>query len=144
MKRLPPTLYRSEQGQPVTMCDQPETICVLDDDASVLKALRRLLRSAKLQAITFNEPGAFLTHAETNAIGLAVIDIWMPEVNGLEVQRRLHEIAPKTAVIMLTGRDAPEMRRVALAQGAAAFFAKPFEDEAFLKTIRAALSQAEP
>jgi FixJ family two-component response regulator len=119
--------------------NQSETICILDDDASVLKAMRRLLRSAGLQALTFSEARAFLQHVESNAIALAIIDIWMPEVNGLEVQRALLDIAPSIPVIMMTGREAPAMRSVALAQGAAAFFAKPFADEALLGAIRKAL-----
>jgi FixJ family two-component response regulator len=116
-----------------------ETICILDDDASVLKAIRRLLRSAGLQALAFNEAHAFLQYAESNGVALAIIDIWMPEINGLEVQRKLLEIAPGIPVIMMTGRDAPAMRSVALAQGAAAFFAKPFTDEALLGAVHATL-----
>ena len=120
--------------------DNPsETICILDDDASVLKAMRRLLRSAGLPVLAFNEAHAFLRHAESNSIALAIIDIWMPEMNGLEVQRRLLEVAPGIPVIMMTGRDAPAMRSVALAQGATAFFAKPFADEALLGAIRETL-----
>jgi FixJ family two-component response regulator len=118
---------------------EPETICILDDDTSVLKALRRLLRSDGLQMTAFNEPGSFLEHAESHAISLAIIDIWMPEVNGLEVQRRLLAIAPNTPVIMMTGREDPAMRSVALAQGAAGFIAKPFKDAVFLGAVRAAL-----
>jgi FixJ family two-component response regulator len=116
-----------------------ETICILDDDASVLKAMRRLLRSAGLQALAFNEAHAFLQYAESNDIALAIIDIWMPEINGLEVQRKLLEIAPGIPVIMMTGRDAPAMRSIALAQGVTAFFAKPFADEALLGAVHHAL-----
>lgn len=101
--------------------------------------MRRLLRSAGLQVLTFNEAHAFLQHAEKNGLALAIIDIWMPETNGLAVQRKLLEMAPSTPVIVMTGRDAPAMRSVALAQGAAAFFAKPFADEALLRAIRRAL-----
>jgi FixJ family two-component response regulator len=119
--------------------NQSETICILDDDASVLKAMRRLLRSAGLPVLAFSEARAFLQHVEKNAVALAIIDIWMPEINGLEVQRKLLEVAPGIPVIMMTGRDAPAMRSVALAQGAAAFFAKPFPDEALLGAIHEAL-----
>ena len=72
-------------------------------------------------------------------MALAIIDVWMPEINGLEVQRKLLEMAPSTPVIMMTGRDAPAMRSIALAQGAAAFLAKPFADETLLGAIREAL-----
>ena len=124
------------------MPNPSETICILDDDASVLKAMRRLLRSAGLQALAFTEAHAFLQHIQSNAVALAIIDIWMPEINGLEVQRRLLEVAPRLPVIMMTGRDAPAMRSVALAQGATALFAKPFADEALLGAVRAALGSS--
>jgi FixJ family two-component response regulator len=116
-----------------------QTICVLDDDAAILKALRRLLRSDGLQMTAFEESESFLEHAESHAISLAIIDIWMPDVNGLEVQRRLLSIAPDTPVIMMTGRDDPTARSIALAQGAAEFLAKPFNDAVFLGAVRAAL-----
>jgi FixJ family two-component response regulator len=119
--------------------DQSEVICVVDDDTSVLKALRRLLCSAGLRMISFNDPRLFLEHAKNHVIALAIIDVWMPELGGLEVQRLLHDIAPATPVIMMTGRDDPGTDSIALAQGAAAFFAKPFDDTAFLKAIRETL-----
>jgi FixJ family two-component response regulator len=119
--------------------DQSKIICVVDDDAAVLKALGRLLRSAGLQMMPFDNPRLFLEHAENHTITLAIIDVWMPELSGLEVQRRLHHMAPATAIIMMTGRDDPGMDRVAFAQGARAFFAKPFADAAFLEAVRTAL-----
>ena len=118
---------------------QPESICVVDDDAAVLKALRRLLRSAGLEMMPFEDPQLFLEHAKNHSITLAIIDIWMPELNGLEVQRLLHNMAPATRVIMMTGRDDPGMDSLAFAQGAIAFFTKPFDDTAFLKAIHTAL-----
>ena len=121
------------------MPDQPEIICVVDDDAAVLKALGRLLRSAGLQMMPFNNPRLFLEHAQNHVIALAIIDVWMPELNGLEVLRLLHNMAPATRVIMMTGRDDPGMDSVAFAQGARGFFTKPFDDAALLETIHAAL-----
>lgn len=115
------------------------TICILDDDASVLKALRRLLRAAGLQALVFSEVHAFLRRAETHGMSLAIIDVCLPEIDGLEVQRRLLEVTPTVPVIMMTGRDAPAVRSTALAQGAAAFLIKPFADETLLGAIREAL-----
>jgi FixJ family two-component response regulator len=119
--------------------NQPESICVVDDDTSVLKALRRLLYSAGLPIIPFDDPRLFLEHAKNHVIALAVIDVWMPQLNGLEVQRRFHDIAPNTPVIMMTGRDDPGIDSIALAQGAVAFLTKPFDDTAFLEAIHAAL-----
>jgi len=87
----------------------------------------------------FDNPQLFLEHARNHVIALAIIDVWMPELDGLEVQRRLHDIAPATPVIMMTGRDDPGIDRIALAQGAVAFLNKPFADTAFLEAIHSAL-----
>ena len=89
--------------------------------------------------MAFQEARAFLQHAESNGLALAILDVCMPEINGLEVQRKLLELTPSTPVILMTGRDAPAVRSVALAQGATAFFVKPFADEALLGAVREAL-----
>ena len=72
---------------------------------------------------------------------MAVIDILMPEMNGLEVQTRLGHIAPTTRVIVLTSKDDPSVRAKAMDGGAFAFFLKPMDNEEFLDRIRAALSR---
>jgi len=123
--------------------DQQETICVVDDDTSVLKALGRLLSSAGLRMTGFSDPRLFLEHAKDHQVALVILDVWMPELSGLEVQRLLRTIAPATPVIIMTARDDPGMDRIAFAQGAVAFFAKPFSDVAFLETILRALPEVE-
>ena len=59
----------------------------------------------------------------------------MPQINGFEVQRLLLEMVPTTPVIMMTARDNPGAEKVAFAQGTVAFFAKPFDDAAFLEAV---------
>jgi FixJ family two-component response regulator len=61
------------------------TICIVDDDPSVLKSLERLLRSDGLVVRAFSEATPFLTYVSTNRVELVVPDIWMKQVNGLEV-----------------------------------------------------------
>ena len=121
------------------MPDRSETVCVVDDDTSVLKAMGRLLSSAGLRVMSFNHPQLFLEHAKDHKVALVVIDVWMPDLSGLEVQRLLQTIAPSTPVIIMTARDDPGMDRIALAQGAVGFFAKPFNDSAFLEVVLQAL-----
>lgn len=123
--------------------NRPETICVVDDDTSVLKALGRLLSSAGLRTMPFNDPRLFLEHAKENKVALAIIDVWMPELSGLEVQRLLCTIAPFTPVIIMTARDDPGMDRIAFTQGAVGFFTKPFNDSAFLEAVLRALPDGE-
>ena len=69
--------------------NRQETICVVDDDTSVLKALGRLLSSAGLRMTGFDDPRRFLEHVKEQQVALAIIDVWMPELSGLEVQRLL-------------------------------------------------------
>jgi FixJ family two-component response regulator len=118
-----------------------ETLVVylLDDDASILKATRRLLDSAGWNNVEiFTDPIAFLEHAAMHRPELAVIDILMPDMNGLEVQTRLQSVSPSTRVIMLTANDDPSVRRMAMNEGASAFFIKGVQSGEFLAGVKAA------
>lgn len=119
-----------------------DVICLLDDDSSVLKAVARLLSSAGWQAQQFSDPEKFLEYAKIHRAPVAVIDVWMPLMNGLEVQSRLREISPSTRVIIFTGKEDPLVRCTALNAGASAFLTKPFDDEELLTAIRLALAPA--
>ena len=116
-------------------------ICLLDDDPSVLKATARLLVSAGREVKPFDDPHFFLAYAQTHRPRLAILDIWMPLMDGLEVQRRLRDVSPSTRVIILTSKDDPSVRSQALSAGAAGFFTKPVADDAFLGGIEAALGE---
>ena len=69
---------------------------------------------------------------------LAVIDMVMPDMNGLEVQTRLRRVSPSTRVIVLTAKDDPSIRRIAMNAGASAFFIKGVESGDFLAGVKAA------
>ena len=118
---------------------QPESICILDDDNSVLRSITRLLYSEGLKATSFDRAEDMLAHARTHAVLVAVLDVWMPDMSGLEVQASLNKISPSTKVIVMTGRETPAIRAAALEAGAFAFVQKPFNDEAFLFLIHQAL-----
>jgi two-component system response regulator HydG len=119
--------------------NDPSAVCLLDDHPSVLKGLVRLLSSAGLKAEPFSDPNKFLDYERIHQSPIAVIDIWMPIMNGLEVQSQLRDISPSTRVIMLTANDDPSLRATALNAGASAFLTKPFNDEEFLAIVRHAL-----
>ena len=119
-----------------------DVICLLDDDPSVLKAVARLISSAGWQAQQFSDPEKFLEYAKIHRAPVAVIDVWMPIMSGLEVQSRLKELSPSTRVIIFTGKDDPLVRSTALNAGASAFLTKPFDDEELLTAVRLALAPA--
>ncbi|HZS17233.1 MAG TPA: response regulator [Candidatus Udaeobacter sp.] len=119
-----------------------DVVCLLDDDPSVLKAVGRLLCSAGCRVEQFSDPNEFLGYAKVHRTAVAVIDVWMPVMSGLEVQSRLHELSPSTRVIIFTGRDDQRVRSSALNAGASAFLMKPFDDEELLTAVRLALASA--
>jgi two-component system, OmpR family, response regulator ChvI len=116
-------------------------VCLLDDDPSVLKATSRLLSSSGWTVESFTDPVAFLQYARKRRPSVAVIDIKMPTMDGLEVQRRLRTISPATRVIVLTGKDDPAVRTSAMNAGASDFFRKPITDGGLLAAIRSAASE---
>ena len=115
-------------------------VCLLDDDPSVLKALGRLLSSADLHAETFSDCNEFLRYARTHRPAVALVDVCMPQMSGLEVQSQLQKLSPSTRVIIFTANPDPRVRTTALNAGASAFFIKPFDDEELLTAIRLALA----
>jgi FixJ family two-component response regulator len=112
-----------------------ETIYLLDDDSSILKSTGRLLDSAGWKVVAFTDPIAFLEQAAKHRPEVAVIDILMPTMSGLEVQTRLRRVSPSTRVIILTAKDDPSVRRIAMNSGASAFFIKGMESGEFLAGV---------
>jgi two-component system response regulator FixJ len=122
----------------IALSKETLAVCLLDDDTSILKATRRLLDSAGWEVEAFTDPIAFLEHAAMHCPSVAVIDIRMPDMNGLEVQMRLRRVAPSTRVIVLTGKDDPAVRTTAMNAGAFSFFIKGVDNKEFLAGIKAA------
>ena len=117
-----------------------EIVCLVDDDLSVLKSIERLLASDGFSVRAFNKPKEFLTYVQAHAVPLVVLDIWMEEMSGLEVQAQLFAVSPQTRVIIITGREDQTAKLAALQSGVIAFFTKPFDDDQFLNAVRGALA----
>lgn len=128
------------KGSALSVTDN-EPIWVLDDDASMLKALGRLLSSAGFAVEKFSHPEAFLSKLEHSRCRVAILDMWMPDMNGLEVQTCLRRDSPETRIIFISGRDDPSVRQTALDMGAFGFLAKPFEDEVLVQLIHQAAAR---
>jgi len=125
------------KGSPLSASDR-DSIWLLDDDLSMLKALSRLMSSAGFIAEKFSDPVAFLARLKQATCRVAILDVWMPQMNGLEVQARLRRDSPETRIIFITGRDDPSVRQTALDAGALAFLTKPFEDETLVQLVQKA------
>ena len=134
--------FQKERSKVVAASDQKtSTVCLIDDDQSVLKATGRLLTSAGWKVDAFDDPFEFLEHAKTCQPRVVVLDILMPKMNGLEVQKRLKTLSPHSRVIILTSKDDASVRTEAINNGACAFFLKPVSDEEFLAGVDAAFTK---
>src|SRR4051794_34455336 len=116
--------------------------CLVDDDASVLRSMQYLLASDGLKVRAFNKPQEFLDYADKNPVAVVVTDVWMEGVTGLEILARMCALTPRPRVIVITAREDMAARATAMQIGPTAFFMKPFDDEAFVSAVRAALNQA--
>src|SRR4030095_10212336 len=132
--------WKQKAGLPVSASGR-DGIWLLDDDASMLKALGRLLNSAGFVVEKFSRPADFLSKLKQRECRVAVLDVWMPEMTVLEGQACLRRDSPKTRIIFITGRDDPSVRQTALDAGAFGFLAKPFEDEVLLQLIHKATTR---
>jgi two-component system, LuxR family, response regulator FixJ len=117
-----------------------EIVCLVDDDPAFLKSLERLLASDGFSVRSFNKPKSFLAHVQAHPVPVVVLDIWMDEMSGLEVQANLSALSPGTRVIIITGRKDPSAKLTALHLGVVAFFTKPFDGTQFLTAVRGALA----
>jgi FixJ family two-component response regulator len=121
------------------MTDKLFTVFLVDDDAGVLKALSRLLKARGYEILSFTSPQAFLADHDASVPGCAVLDVSMPDLDGLSLQRALSAGGSQRPVIFLTGNgDIPTSVR-AMRAGAIDFLTKPVNDSDLL----AAISHAE-
>lgn len=120
-------------------------IAVVDDDKSVCRAVRRLLRSMRMEAETFSSGQEFLDLLESMPSfkpDSLILDVQMPGMTGLEVQHRLNMSGRMIPVIFITAHDEIGVREKALDAGAIAFLRKPFGDSLLIKTLQGALKDS--
>jgi FixJ family two-component response regulator len=119
-------------------------VCLVDDDASVRKSVARVLESSGFNVDAFSEPEAFLGHLTAHSVPVAVLDIWMNNMTGMELLAHLCARSPKTRVIFITGHEDPAAEATVRQAGAFAFFIKPFDHKRFLAAVRDAFDQTPP
>ncbi len=115
------------------------TVFIVDDEPAVLKSLSRLMRSAKLVALTFSSPQEFLDQYDPEMPGCLILDVAMPGMGGLQLQQALIMKGSEIPIIFLTGHGEMPMSVRAMKRGAVDFLTKPVNDEDLLKAIRVAI-----
>jgi FixJ family two-component response regulator len=117
------------------------TVFLVDDDPGVLRALTRLLRASGREVRAFASQQAFLGEHDSAAPGCLVLDVAMPERNGLDFQRDLAASGDERAVVFITGQaDVPTSVR-AMKAGAVDFLTKPFDDSELLAAVQTAIDR---
>jgi FixJ family two-component response regulator len=131
--------------RPIGLKKPKPLIAIVDDDESVCRAVRRLVRSLAMNAQTFNSGQDFLDllHAMPSFDpDCLILDVQMQGINGLDVQEQLTKRGKMIPVIFITAHDEVGVREKALAAGAVAFLRKPFNDELLIKTMDQAMKQS--
>ena len=119
------------------------TIYIVDDDESVLKAMKRLIRSMNMDVKIFSSGQEFLNSDFRDQNACLIADIKMPVMGGMELQEKLVAQGSKLPVIFITAFDSKNLRSQAKEAGAAGYFQKPVDDQALLDLIQWALSNQE-
>ena len=114
-------------------------VVIVDDDELIRNSLGGLMKEAGFSALTFASAEEFLNSGEENRTACLIADIRMPGMSGLELQAKLNEAHHRIPIIFITAQGDAKLRLQALRAGAVEFLTKPFDDNALLDSVRAAL-----
>ena len=123
------------------MSDPDPIVFVVDDDPSIREALTSLIRSVGLRVETFESARAFLTRQPSDAPGCLVLDVRLPGLSGLDLQRELAAAQITMPIIFITGHGDIPMTVQAMKTGAVEVLTKPFRDQDLLDAIAQAIAR---
>lgn len=129
-------------AQPTTQ--EAAVISVVDDDPSVVEAVVSLMESVGHAAVGFRSAEEFLGSPDLPCTACLILDVRMPGMGGLELQRRLAAEGRRTPIVFITAHGENDISTEALRLGAVAFLLKPFRQESLLDAVRSALDAPAP
>lgn len=127
---------------PAVKSQQQPIVFVVDDDISVRESLELLIQFAGWQPEIFASAEDFLAHPRTATPSCLVLDVSLPDLNGLELQKLIASERTDMPIIFITGHGDVPMSVQAMKAGAVEFLTKPFDDEALLSAIRHAIERS--
>jgi FixJ family two-component response regulator len=122
------------------MPDTPALVFVVDDDVSVRESLELLIAHAGWQPVLFSSATAFLAEPLPQAPACLVLDVHLPDLNGLDLQQSMGALRPELPIIFITGYGDIPLTVRAMRAGAVEFLTKPFDDAVLLDAIAEALA----
>lgn len=123
------------------MSQENPAVFIVDDDISVREALKNLLRSVGVRVETFGTAQEFLSSQRSDAPGCLVLDVRLPGLSGLDLQRRLAEANIEIPIIFITAHGDIQMSVRAMKAGAVEFLTKPFRDQDLLDAVQQAIDR---
>jgi FixJ family two-component response regulator len=123
------------------MSSEAPVVFVVDDDGSMREALRNLLRSVGLRVETFNTAQEFLASTRPDSPGCLVLDVRLPGLSGLDLQREMVKADIEVPIIFITGHGDIQMSVRAIKAGAVEFLVKPFRDQDLLDAVQQAIQR---
>lgn len=118
------------------------TVFIVDDDVEMSQSLESLLRSLGYRVEVFTSSQSFLDRAEIGISGCVLLDVRIPEISGLEIQRRLTQAQQSLPIIFLTGHGDIQMAVTAMKAGAVEFLPKPFREQQLIDAVAEAMEQS--
>ena|ERR1700739_4693272 len=137
-----PTSLFCDDERTLLVPNTSPTVFVVDDDISVREALEFLIRDAGWQVETFTSAEEFVNRPREFVPSCVVLDISMPGLNGLDLQKRLAVNRPDMPIIFLTGNADIPMTVQAMKAGAVEFLTKPFSDGTLLSAVSKAIARS--
>jgi FixJ family two-component response regulator len=134
-------VYSAGSQQKYVMNEAAATVFVIDDDGSVREAIKSLIRSVGLRVETFASAQEFLQGERADAPSCLVLDVRLPGLSGLDLQREMADANIQIPIIFITGHGDIPMSVRAMKEGAVEFLTKPFRDQDLLDAIRLALER---
>ena len=123
------------------MTEADTTVFVVDDDPPMREALNNLLRSVRLRVEAFDSAQEFLRRKRSDVPGCLVLDVRLPGLSGLDLQKRLVEAGTEIPIVFITGHGDIPMSVRAMKAGAVEFLTKPFREQDLLDAIQQALKR---
>jgi FixJ family two-component response regulator len=128
-------------GAAVTGNPTPRYISIVDDDASIREALKSLMRSVRFDVEAFASAEEFLASERSGYTSCLILDVYLPGMNGFELQRRLNTERPGIPIIFITAHADEASRQRALKSGAVDLLGKPVRRDALFKAIQSAIER---
>jgi FixJ family two-component response regulator len=116
----------------------PKIVLVVDDDPSLLRGVKRLLKKHGFESVLFGSAQAFQSHESFDQACCIVLDVNLADESGIEVRHRLTAAGVSVPVVFITGKDNPATRMAAMASGCAAYLTKPFSAQSLIESIERA------